>query len=76
MKSDKENWIPEVRKLEPRPITRKCMGAWRFKIVYEGKGVFWSLFWVKNFFKMISVFAIFASDDGKQLLCGLYVIII
>ena len=49
--------------------------AWRFKIVYEQKNVFWSLFWVNNFFKMINLFAIFASEDGKQLLSRLYVAI-
>ena len=33
------------------------------------------LFLVKNFFKMINLFAIFASEDGKQLLSRLYVAI-
>ena len=37
--------------------------------------MFWSLFWVNNFFKMINVLAIFASEGGKQLLSRLYVII-
>ena len=36
---------------------------------------FWSLFWVNNFFKMINPFAIFASDDVKQLLSRLNVTI-
>ena len=27
--------------------------------------VFWSLLWVNNFFKMINLFAIFASEDGN-----------
>ena len=31
--------------------------------------------WVNNFFKIINVFAIFASEDGKQLLSRLYVAI-
>ena len=35
----------------------------------------WSLFWVNNFFKMINVFAIFACEDGRQLLSHLYVAI-
>ena len=42
--------------------------AWRFKIVYEPEGVFWLLFWVNNFFKMINVFATFTFEDGRQLL--------
>ena len=33
--------------------------------------MFWSLFWVNNFFKMINVFATFASEDGMQLLFSL-----
>ena len=37
--------------------------------------MFWSLFWVNNFFKLINLFAIFASEDGKQLLSRLYVAI-
>ena len=37
-------------------------------IVYEQKDVFWLPFWVNNFFKIINLFAIFASEDGKQLL--------
>ena len=37
--------------------------------------MFWSLFWLNNFFKMINLFAIFASEDGKQLLSCLYVAI-
>ena len=36
------------------------------------KGMFWLLFWVNDFFKMINFFAIFASEDGKQLLSHLY----
>ena len=44
-------------------------------MVYEQKGVFWSLFWVNNFFEMINLFAIFASEDGKQLLSCLHVAI-
>ena len=59
----------------PGPSPEDAWNAWRFKIVYEQKGVFWSLFWVNNFFKMINVFAIFASEDGKQLLSHLYVAI-
>ena len=30
------------------------------------------LFWVNNFFEMIHLFAVFASEEGKQLLFGLY----
>ena len=67
--------ILEVRKLEPRPITRRWMEGWRFKIGYEQKGVFWWLFWVNNFFKMINLYTIFASEDGKLLLPRLYVAI-
>ena len=63
------------RKLKPRPITEDAWNAWRFKIVYEQKGVFWSLFWVNNFFKMINFFAIFAPEDSKQFLSRLYVAI-
>ena len=59
----------------PGPSPEAAWNAWRFKIVYEQKGVFWSLFWVNNFFKMINLFAIFASEDGKQLLSCLYVAI-
>ena len=51
------------------------MDAWRFKIVYKQKGVFWLLFLVNNFFKMINFFAIFACKDAKQLLSLLYVAI-
>ena len=47
----------------PRPSPEDAWNAWRFKIVYEQKDVFWSLFWVNNFFKMIILFAIFASED-------------
>ena len=36
------------------------------------KSVLSSLFWVKNFFKIINLFAIFASEDGKPLLSCLY----
>ena len=36
--------------------------------------MFWSLFWVNNF-KMINLFAIIASEVGKQLLSCLYVAI-
>ena len=43
-----------------------------FKIGYERNRVFLSLFWVNNFFKMISLFAIFTSEDGNQLLSRLY----
>ena len=34
----------------------------------QTKNVFSSLFWVKHFFKMINLFAIFVSEDGEQLL--------
>ena len=70
--------MPEVSKLELRPITRleDTWNAWRFKIVYEQKGMFSLLFWVNNFFKMISLSAIFASEDGKQLLSRLYVAVV
>ena len=40
-----------------------------------GLKLFTKLFWVNNFFKMINVFAIFASEDDKQLLSRLYVAI-
>ena len=39
------------------------------------KGMFWWLFWLNNFFKMINLFVIFASEDGKHLLSRLYVAI-
>ena len=39
------------------------------------KSVFLLLFWVNNFFEMINLFSIFASEEGKQLLFGLYVAI-
>ena len=40
------------------------------------KSVFSSLLnWVNNFFKMINLYAIFASEDGKQLLSRLHVAI-
>ena len=45
------------------------------KLFTKEKGMFWSLFWVNNFFTMVNVFAIFASDDDKQLLSRIYVII-
>ena len=56
----------------PGPSPEDAWNTFRFKIVQEQKGVFWSLFWVNNFFKMINLFAIFASEDGKQLLSRLY----
>ena len=34
--------------------------------------MFSPLFWVNDFFKMINLFGLFASDDGKQLLSRLY----
>ena len=37
------------------------------------KSMFSSLFWVNNLDKMISLFAIFASEDGKQLLSCSYI---
>ena len=46
------------------------------KFLKNEKACFSSLFWVKNFFKMIDLFAIFASEHGKQLLSRLYVAII
>ena len=55
---DEDHWP----RLEPRP--RKRMEH-RFN-----KSMFSSLFWANN---LINVFAIFASEDGKQLLSHLYV---
>ena len=37
----------------------------------QTKCVLLLLFWVKNFFKMFSLFAVFASAEGKQLLSRL-----
>ena len=45
------------------------------KLFTNEKTCFPSLFWVNNFFKMINLFAIFASEDGKQLLSHLNVAI-
>ena len=45
------------------------------KLFKNEKACFSSLFWVKNFFKMIDLLAIFASEHGKQLLSRLYVAI-
>ena len=59
----------------PGPSPEDAWNAWRFKTVQERKGVFWSLFWVNNFFKMINVLAIFASEDGNELLSCSYVAI-
>ena len=48
-------------------------------MVYERKDVFSLLFWVKNFFKMISLFDIFASDDGNlvafSLICSNFLVL-
>ena len=46
--------------------------AWRLKIVHQRKAWFLSLFCMKNFFKMVSLFAIFVFEDSKQLLSHLY----
>ena len=59
----------------PVPSLEDAWNAWRFNIVYERKGAFSSLFWLNNFFKMINLFAIFPSKDGKQLSSRLYVAI-
>ena len=45
------------------------------KLFTNEKACFSTLFWAKNFFKMIDLFAIFASEDGEQLLSHLYVAI-
>ena len=39
---------------------------WGLKL-FTNEDVFSSLLWVNNFFKMINVFPIFASEDSKQL---------
>ena len=58
------NWTRKTgyrksKNLNPGPSPEDAWNAWRFKIVYEQKGVFWSLFWVNNFLKMINLFGIF-----------------
>ena len=45
------------------------------KLFKNEKACFSLPFWVKNFFKMINLFAIFASEHGKQLLSRLYIAI-
>ena len=57
----------------PVPSLEDAWNAWRLNIVYDRKGAFSSLFWLKNFFKIIYLFAIFPSEDGKQLPSRLYV---
>ena len=42
------------------------------KLFTNEKVCFSSLFWVKNFFKMINLFPIFASEVAKQLLARLF----
>ena len=68
-------WLSPFKKMKIGQKPMYALFARRPSIVYEQKGVFWSLFRVNNFFKMISLFAIFAFEDGKQLLSRLYVAI-
>ena len=52
------NWMRKAgywksENYNPGSSPEDAWNARRFKIVYEQKGMFWPLFWVNNFFKMI-----------------------
>ena len=78
--SEALNWTRKTgyrksEKQNPGPSQKMHETPEGLKLFTNGKGVFWSLFSVNNFFKMITVFAIFASENSKQLLSRLYVAI-